>query len=321
MNNKYIYEHYFFNGTYDGIKNHAFVLNNSEVIQFGEAKLNASIEVLSFSDFALISTMFNKHLEFNSFTHKQWSIMFSIKDNQILSVNCENLKNNNVIIIPPYTRISSIFLGMISQPCRIAINNEYITKETKEKLSFKNRTIKMMHLNNINNLREEMITVFKKANSLKESNNPQHTKIFIENRAQKIAKDAVNILKESQNKDSKISNQDLFHATNFLRYFRDEEFNMNRITKQIGINDRTLRYKFLNSLNVSPKKFHISLRLHEVMKALKKGNDKTVISDIANMWGFWHMGQFAKDYKQFYGELPSETLKKRDETYSKYIRL
>ncbi len=113
----------------------------------------------------------------------------------------------------------------------------------------------------------------------------------------------------------------MFHATSLIRYLRDEDFDMKKITKQTGIKDRTLRYKFLNSLNVSPKRFHMSLRLHEVMKALKKGNDKTVISDIANVWGFWHMGQFAKDYKQFYGELPSETLKNKDDICSKYIRL
>ncbi len=34
------------------------------------------------------------------------------------------------------------------------------------------------------------------------------------------------------------------------------------------------------------------------------------VSDIANRFGFWHMGQFAKDYKYFFGELPSATLKK-----------
>jgi len=29
---------------------------------------------------------------------------------------------------------------------------------------------------------------------------------------------------------------------------------------------------------------------------------------IANQYGFWHMGQFAKDYNNLFGELPSETI-------------
>jgi transcriptional regulator GlxA family with amidase domain len=28
--------------------------------------------------------------------------------------------------------------------------------------------------------------------------------------------------------------------------------------------------------------------------------------DVANAWGFWHMGQFARNYKRQFGELPSE---------------
>ena len=260
-------------------------------------------------------------MEFNSFTHKQWSIIFSLKDNQVLSLNCENIKNNNVIIIPPYTHISSIFLGNISQLCRIAINQEYIDKVTNGKFDFLNKQIKMMNISNIEQLRKDMISIFKHANLLKKVDSSDETRKEIETSSENMLHVAMKILTDSQEYKSKLSNQDLFHAISFIRYLRDEDFDMNKITSQTGIKDRTLRYKFLNSLNVSPKRFHMSLRLHEVMKALKKGDNKTIISDIANIWGFWHMGQFAKDYKQFYGELPSETLKKRDTISSKYIRL
>lgn len=34
------------------------------------------------------------------------------------------------------------------------------------------------------------------------------------------------------------------------------------------------------------------------------------VTDIANDWGFWHMGQFAADYRELFGELPSQTLKR-----------
>ncbi|MCK5375915.1 MAG: helix-turn-helix domain-containing protein, partial [Acidobacteria bacterium] len=32
------------------------------------------------------------------------------------------------------------------------------------------------------------------------------------------------------------------------------------------------------------------------------------VTDVANNWGFWHMGQFAADYRKMFGELPSQTL-------------
>ena len=34
---------------------------------------------------------------------------------------------------------------------------------------------------------------------------------------------------------------------------------------------------------------------------------KVGIRDIANRYGFWHMGQFAADYKKLFGELLSKT--------------
>ena len=36
--------------------------------------------------------------------------------------------------------------------------------------------------------------------------------------------------------------------------------------------------------------------------------DHNHAADSANNWGFWHMGQFAKDYRRLFGELPSKTL-------------
>jgi AraC family ethanolamine operon transcriptional activator len=49
--------------------------------------------------------------------------------------------------------------------------------------------------------------------------------------------------------------------------------------------------------------------LNGVHRDLRKANlDGKRISDVANDWGFWHMGQFAADYKKLFGELPSEIL-------------
>jgi hypothetical protein len=37
-------------------------------------------------------------------------------------------------------------------------------------------------------------------------------------------------------------------------------------------------------------------------------NDIDKSAEVFKQWGFWHMGQFAKDYKFMFGQLPSETL-------------
>ena len=76
------------------------------------------------------------------------------------------------------------------------------------------------------------------------------------------------------------------------------------------VNERTLRRVFSEWYGVSPKQYLLALRLNGVRKDLFKSNTATSkVCDIANRWGFWHMGKFAMFYRRQFGELPSETLR------------
>ena len=77
------------------------------------------------------------------------------------------------------------------------------------------------------------------------------------------------------------------------------------------VDERTLRNIFYEQFSVSPKKFINFYRLNTVRNALIRIDSSGVnIADIANAFGFWHLGQFARDYHRLFGELPSETIKK-----------
>jgi AraC family ethanolamine operon transcriptional activator len=43
------------------------------------------------------------------------------------------------------------------------------------------------------------------------------------------------------------------------------------------------------------------------------------VAVVAANWGFWHPGQFAKDYKQLFGENPSETVKRTQQDHHRQI--
>jgi len=76
------------------------------------------------------------------------------------------------------------------------------------------------------------------------------------------------------------------------------------------VDERTLRNIFYEQFSVSPKKFINYCRLNNVRNALCRFDSSDFnVSDIANVYGFWHMGQFARDYHRLFGELPSETQK------------
>jgi AraC family transcriptional regulator, ethanolamine operon transcriptional activator len=65
-------------------------------------------------------------------------------------------------------------------------------------------------------------------------------------------------------------------------------------------------------MGLSPKAYLKARRLNAVRRELLR--DETAVGNIfdrASSWGFWHMGQFGRDYKAMFGELPSETLKRK----------
>ncbi len=76
----------------------------------------------------------------------------------------------------------------------------------------------------------------------------------------------------------------------------------------IGVSWRTLDRTFREHIGVSPKDCILGVRLHRVRGELKQAGPGSRVSDIANAWGFWHMGDFAREYRREFRELPSETL-------------
>ena len=84
------------------------------------------------------------------------------------------------------------------------------------------------------------------------------------------------------------------------------------LSKVSGAGVRTLEYAFRDYFDVTPKTYLKSRRLIAVRRELRRSpNTDALIHEVAGRWGFWHMGQFAADYRSFFGELPSETMKKR----------
>ena len=49
--------------------------------------------------------------------------------------------------------------------------------------------------------------------------------------------------------------------------------------------------------------------MRRIQLELQNASSADLISTVAGQYGFWHMGQFAADYKRIVGEFPSETLR------------
>ena len=91
-----------------------------------------------------------------------------------------------------------------------------------------------------------------------------------------------------------------------------ESHSLAELSKAGDVSERTLQYLFKDKFGITPKWFIKTTKLNSIYKALKSSSAiETTINNIVNQYGFWHMGQFAKDYKSLFGELPSDTINNR----------
>lgn len=90
----------------------------------------------------------------------------------------------------------------------------------------------------------------------------------------------------------------------------DEALSILEICSQVGTSRRKLNTCFQDVLGTTPVKYLRSLRLNSVRRALRAAGPNETIQNIAARWGFWHLSQFAQDYRKLFGELPSASLRK-----------
>lgn len=77
----------------------------------------------------------------------------------------------------------------------------------------------------------------------------------------------------------------------------------------LAVSPRRLHDAFMAALGTSPHRFLRARRLTLARRALKRARPRSgLVKSIALLHGFWHFGRFAEDYRDQFGETPSETL-------------
>ena len=88
----------------------------------------------------------------------------------------------------------------------------------------------------------------------------------------------------------------------------DKAMTITELCEAAHVSRRTLQYSFESQLGISPLQFIKTSRLNQVHRDLLNAKTGAKISDIAIQRGFWHPGQFGRDYQKLFGEVPSKTL-------------
>jgi AraC family ethanolamine operon transcriptional activator len=97
----------------------------------------------------------------------------------------------------------------------------------------------------------------------------------------------------------------------YLLSLDDRVASVPELCRNFDISRRTLQYAFEQVLGMGPNAYLKLLRLNGVRRDLSRRSAlMKSVQQVAADWGFWHLSQFSKDYKQHFLELPSATLKR-----------
>jgi AraC family ethanolamine operon transcriptional activator len=101
-------------------------------------------------------------------------------------------------------------------------------------------------------------------------------------------------------------------AEEFLRADPDRPIQREELCTALGVSLRKLHDAFVGTTGMSPQ-YYLKLRRLVMVRRLlhAPSNDPPLVKSAALSHGFWHLGHFARDYRELFGETPSETAARR----------
>jgi len=122
---------------------------------------------------------------------------------------------------------------------------------------------------------------------------------------------------EAQSPRSTMRLERRFQRLRQIREFVTENLHepiyLDELSEAVGLSERGVQKLFQDLLDIEPSVYLRHQRLHGVRRALRSRDARHgVIKETAFQWGFSHLGRFATGYRALFGELPSETLARRE---------
>lgn len=99
-------------------------------------------------------------------------------------------------------------------------------------------------------------------------------------------------------------------SLDYIERHLSEPLSMDAIAEHVGVSVRSIQQGFKDELGVTPMAYLRERRLERVREELTDAaaGDGVTVTEVAERWGFNHLGSFAVLYRKRWGESPSQTL-------------
>jgi len=103
---------------------------------------------------------------------------------------------------------------------------------------------------------------------------------------------------------------DVRKVLDYMRLRLEDPIALADLVGYIGVPERTLNEHFRAFVGVSPMQHLRRMRLGKARKLLIAAGPTLTVTEVAQRLRFYHAGRFSQQYRQAFGETPSETLKR-----------
>ncbi|HJV25282.1 MAG TPA: helix-turn-helix domain-containing protein [Aromatoleum sp.] len=99
-------------------------------------------------------------------------------------------------------------------------------------------------------------------------------------------------------------------ARELVSAHQDDPPSIRELCLALGVSRRWLQLSFNAVLQMSPLAYLRAMRLDRARRMLASGATGVQVKNAVEAYGFWHLSRFSRDYRDLFGELPSETLQR-----------
>ena len=301
-------------GFFKGVDHYNEIVNNWDLNfkLLGKADFSAQLKMISNDTFSLARQKLTGKIEQTGGTQKDFIVFGFATNNTSFYWFDKKADSNDLILFPKDNRFEVISYEDYDVFV-ISINKDYFFKTLEDVGLNTKRTLydgksKMLFLSNSFSKKfAKLLDFFLNSDLNNDKKNEFMIKVIVTTLIEYLN------LTNPTDKNIEINKKSiaLKKVVKIINKHIEDIYSIKQLCVMVGLSERTLLYAFKEKYNMSTSEYIKAHRLNRVKQEIYKTKRKS-ISEIAGKYHFWHMGQFAKDFKKQFGVLPSQVKKNID---------
>jgi len=116
---------------------------------------------------------------------------------------------------------------------------------------------------------------------------------------------------KNQNMDSSEMDRSFFKLLTYIDINIKDDIDFHTMAKASNVSIRTIYNQFSKYFGLTPKRYIRKAKMINLREELVRNTNLRNVTQAALDYGFTHLGRFSSEYREMFGELPSETIKYR----------